>query len=287
MQKLIIVTIAASLCLPLRADDGPISEVEPAIVRADGPCPGLWDGGGETPSFGLGDSALGSAGARPVKSPRPLRRFSLCPGLAPASGPETPGAGGHAPAPLTAASRDLRAPVSGVRNASAPFHTKFWRGMLIITGTEIASGLVLSLMPKQNTNWNEDAFSRASSNFSRAWTTPPTWDSDGAFHDWFGHPYAGAFYYNMIRSQGGTIGQSFAFSVLQSFLWEYVLEAWAEQPSIQDLVSTPLIGAVVGELFHRWSVAILRKGDLNFGQKALVFFLNPSWVINNGYRPPE
>ncbi|MCL4809011.1 MAG: DUF3943 domain-containing protein, partial [Thermoanaerobaculia bacterium] len=91
----------------------------------------------------------------------------------------------------------------------------------------------------------------------------------------------------MMRSQGGTIGQSFAFSVLHSVLWEYALESFAEHPSIQDLVATPFIGSVVGELFHRWSVAIVRKGNLNLGQKVLVFLLNPSYVLNNGYRPPE
>ena len=91
----------------------------------------------------------------------------------------------------------------------------------------------------------------------------------------------------MVRSQGGTIRQSFAFAVFQSVMWEYVIESFAEQPSIQDLIATPIMVSVVGVLFQRWSVAILRKERLNFGQKALVFFLNPSYVINNGYRPPE
>jgi hypothetical protein len=174
-----------------------------------------------------------------------------------------------------------------VRNADAAYSRKFWRGMLLITGAEIASGLILAAMPKDSTNWEEGAFDHALSNWGEAWTKLPVWDRDEAFHNWFGHPYAGAFYYNMMRSQGGTIGQSFAFSVFHSVMWEYVLESFAEHPSIQDLVATPFIGAVVGELFHRWSVAIVRKGDLNLGQKILVFFLNPSYVINNGYRPPE
>jgi hypothetical protein len=72
-----------------------------------------------------------------------------------------------------------------------------------------------------------------------------------------------------------------------SVVWDYVLEAVAEQPSIQNLISTPIIGAVVGEPFHRWSVAILRQGRLNLGEKALVSFLNPACVTNDGYRAPE
>ena len=133
----------------------------------------------------------------------------------------------------------------------------------------------------------DGAFGHGLSNFGRAWTNLPVWDRDEAYHYWFGDPYAGAFYYNMMRSQGATVGQSFAYCAFQSMVWEYVLEAAAEQPSIQDLVSTPIMGAALGELFHRWSIAILRKGKLSFGEKALVFLLNPSYVINNGYRAPE
>lgn len=267
VAALALVALAAAAGLPLAAD-GPA------------PSPGLPPGPEEARSFGLGDprSAFGPC---PDGAPRPFEpdagRLTL--------GPALLAAGGPAAAALPAL-RDPREPLRGVRNAAAPASKRFWRGMLIITGTEIAAGVALSFMPKTNTNWDDDPFSRAGQNFTRAWTRPPVWDGDIPFHNWIGHPYAGAFYYNMIRSQGGTIGQSFAFSALQSFLWEYVLESWAEQPSVQDLVSTPIIGSVLGELFHRWSVSLLRKGRLNLGKKALVFFLNPSYVINNGYRPP-
>lgn len=277
MTKVLAAALVAGLSAPLLADAQPPWGRGPAPAR----CSSLFGEGGEAPAFAFDESDLGFGR---VASDEPRRdeprRFALC---APATG--MPGPGWNALSFPLDGTRDPREPLRGVRNADAP-SARFWRGMLIITGTEIVSGAVLALLPKTNSNWEEDAFTRGSGNFRRAWTTLPVWDSDGAFHDWFGHPYAGAFYYNMIRSQGGTIGQSFAFASFQSFLWEYVLESWAEQPSIQDLVSTSLIGAVVGELFHRWSVAILRKGPLNFGQKALVFFLNPSYVINNGYRPP-
>lgn len=175
----------------------------------------------------------------------------------------------------------------GVRNWDAPYSTKFLRGTIIITGTELLSGVVLALLPKDSTKWEEGQFNHGLSNLKRAWTSPPVWDGDIYFHNWIGHPYAGAFYYNMIRSQGGTAWQSAKFALFQTLLWEYVIEAVAEQPSIQDLITTPILGSLLGELFHQLSMGILRKGHLNFGQKVLVFFLNPSYVINNGYRPPE
>ena len=88
-----------------------------------------------------------------------------------------------------------------------------------------------------------------------------------------------------IRTSGSLI--TFGFALFQSTLWEYVLEAVAEQPSIQDLILTPVAGSLVGELFNKWSLGILRKGNLNLGEKVLVFFLNPAYVVNNGYRAPE
>jgi len=235
---------------------------------------------GASGSFGFGEETFG--GGKAAWTMEPAGGFSLCPEVAGASVEERP-----APRWVPWTERDPREPLRGVRNATAPHRKRLVRSSVILTGTAIASGAIDSLLPKEETNWEEGAFDHGLSNLGRAWSTLPVWDRDGAFHDWFGHPYAGAFYYNMMRSQGATVGQSFLYCVAQSVLWEYVLEAAAEQPSIQDLVSTPIMGAALGEALHRWSISILRKGRLNFGEKVLVFLLNPSYVINNGYRAPE
>lgn len=292
--RLLLVSIVAVAGPPAAADAEPrplASAFEPAgaFLPAEAlplGCP--WGGDDASGGFALdGAAPAASRGGTELRFGGPSGRLSLCSGGPAGADGRLRGLEAEAAAPAAWETRDPREPLRGVRNASAPYGKKLRRGVLIITGTEIASGLVLAAMSSEDTNWDEAPLAHASENFRRAWTTLPAWDRDTYFHDWIGHPYAGAFYYNMIRSQGGTVAQSFAFSCLQSFLWEYVLEAWAEQPSAQDLVSTSLIGSAVGELFHRWSVALLRKGRLNLGQKALVFFLNPSYVINNGFRPPE
>lgn len=249
----------------------------PSIAEA---CPLFRSDGGAEGSFGFGEGAFG--GGRSAWTTEPAAGFSLCPEVGTARAAERAELQW---VPWT--TRDPREPLRGVRNATAPHRKRLVRSTVILTGTAIASGAILSLLPKEETNWEEGAFDHGLSNLGRAWSELPVWDRDGAFHDWFGHPYAGAFYYNMMRSQGATVGQSFAYCVAQSVLWEYVLEAAAEQPSIQDLVSTPIMGAALGEALHRWSISILRKGRLSFGEKVLVFVLNPSYVINNGYRAPE
>jgi hypothetical protein len=231
-------------------------------------------------AFGFGGPTCGLGNGWSWEIGDESREFPLCLAL-PAAAPWDRTLAHLRPAPLPGE------PLRGVRNSSASFGTKFLRGTIIITGTEIVSGVILAVLPKQYTKWDDDALRRGGSNFGRAYTELPVWDGDAVFHNWIGHPYAGAFYYNMLRSQGATVVQSFGFAAFQTVMWEYVLESVAEQPSIQDLITTSIIGSVLGELFNRWSVAILRKGHLNFGQKALVFFLNPSYVINNGYRPPQ
>ena len=281
--------LAVGLCLPLLAMGGASADDRPTIGTEAVLDFGPGDGEAQSRSFALGGSVCGHGDETSWSPFDPTPgRFSLCPGSLETASPDEPELRWDLPAePAFRPRPSPAAPLRGVRNELAPLGTKFLRGTLIITGTAFASGVVLAVLPKQFSKWEDDSFSRGGSNFVRAWTEPPVWDGDVAFHNWIGHPYAGAFYYNMVRSQGGTIRQSFAFAVFQSVMWEYVIESFAEQPSIQDLIATPIMGSVVGELFHRWSVAILRKGRLNFGQKALVFFLNPSYVINNGYRPPE
>ncbi len=281
--------LLVGLGIPLLAADGARADALPSASPAA--VHDLSLGSGEAPSrsFGLGGSVCGHGDetSRNPFDPAP-GRFSLCPGCLAADAPDKPQLRWDLPLePSFRPAPHPGAPLRGVRNEFAPLGRKFLRGTLIITGTALASGVVLAVLPTQFSKWDDDSLSRGSSNFRRAWTELPVWDGDVAFHNWIGHPYAGAFYYNMLRSQGGTVRQSFAFAVFQSVMWEYLVEAVAEQPSIQDLIATPIMGSVLGELFNRWSVAILRKGRLNFGQKALVFFLNPSYVINNGYRPPE
>ncbi len=164
---------------------------------------------------------------------------------------------------------------------------KALRAEAIMGGTVLASGVILLAMPRSFTKWDESPLDDAWGNLKEAWTQGPVWDQDIFFHNYIGHPYAGSLYYNMVRSQGATRRQSFYFALFQSTLWECVFEAVAERPSIQDLILTPVGGALVGELFHSLTLKILRDGRANFFEKILVTLMNPSYVINNGYRSPE
>ncbi len=170
-----------------------------------------------------------------------------------------------------------------LRNEKASLGKKLLAAEAVVGGMELAGMGILISLPKSITKWEDDWMDDAKSNLKRAWTKPPVWDKDEWAINYIGHPLAGAAYYNMLRSQGGSRLQSFLFSTVQSTLWEYVIEGIAEQPSIQDLFITPVVGSLIGELAH-WGTERMRRNGFTFGEKVLVTVINPSYVINNGFR---
>ena len=134
-----------------------------------------------------------------------------------------------------------------------------------LSGTKVWGGIgvamvgVLMLAPRSVTKWKEGYIDDAMSNLKRAFNEPPVWDEDHWQINYVGHPYAGSLYYNTIRSQGGTIFNSFLFSAIISTGWEYVYEGVAEQPSIQDLFVTPVVGSILGELIHQATLGMKKK----------------------------
>ena len=84
------------------------------------------------------------------------------------------------------------------------------------------------------------------------------------------HPYFGGVYYMTARSNGFTILESFAYSAIMStFFWEYGVEAFAEIPSVQDLIVTPVLGSVVGEGFFDAKRSILKNDSKVLNSKFL------------------
>ena len=155
--------------------------------------------------------------------------------------------------------------------------TKFWGGIgFAMFGT-------LMLLPRSVTKWEEGYIEDATSNFSRAFSEPPVMDEDHWEINYIGHPYAGSLYYNTIRSQGGSVFQSFMFSAFVSTGWEYLYEGAAEQPSIQDLIVTPVLGSILGEAIHQTTLSMKSNG-YSIWEAIFVTIFNPMDVIQNGYK---
>lgn len=204
-----------------------------------------------------------------------------------AEGPGTPeGSVLAADAPPTwdgeGAALDLAAAV-GPPNAEGNLYFRAW---LPITIGELSLLTITALMPKDWTGWSANFVGEGAGNFAEAWTRPPVMDSDHWFHNYIGHPYGGSFYYNSVRTRGAGPMSSMAFAAALSFQWEYIFEAVAERPSIQDLVITPIAGAALGELTHRMSRS-MRKGRVTLPEKIAMTVLNPADVLAHGYRSSD
>lgn len=98
--------------------------------------------------------------------------------------------------------------------------------------------------------------------------------------NFIGHPYFGGVYYQVARKSGYRQWDAFLYSTLMStFYWEYGIESFAETPSIQDLVITPVLGWAYGEWAYNTEMDIREGGDTVFGSSILgstaLFFLDP------------
>ena len=169
-----------------------------------------------------------------------------------------------------------------LRNEHAGIWKKVGRAELFIGGVELLGMAVLIAMPKEITKWSDDWAKDAWRNLKRSFSTTPVWDKDDWALNYIGHPIAGSYYYNALRSQNASRFHSFLFSTAQSFIWEYIIEGVAERPSAQDLFITPVVGSMLGEATHLLTMS-MRKNGFNFFEKVFVLLLNPMFVINNGF----
>lgn len=164
---------------------------------------------------------------------------------------------------------------------------------MYLGATVIAFG-VLWVMPESVTNWDKEEMKEK----GIAWKwkenvkAGPVWDEDDWVLNWITHPYCGGLYYMTSRSAGFSVLESFGYSAIMStFFWEYGIEAFAEIPSKQDLLITPIFGSMVGEAFFYAKKSILRndKKVLNsrFWGITTLFFIDPFNTILDGLNYKE
>ena len=145
---------------------------------------------------------------------------------------------------------------------------------------------VIFALPEDVSQWDRKDM-KLGGNWKENVRHGPVWDKDHWAINYIGHPYGGAVYYVIARHAGHSAWKSFGYSALMStFFWEYGLEAFAEEPSIQDLILTPIIGALIGEKFYDWDKKIrANDGELlnskRLGSTAL-FLMNPAGELSRG-----
>jgi hypothetical protein len=145
------------------------------------------------------------------------------------------------------------------------------------------NGLVYSfdrIMGKPKVNANP--FKAALDNISGKYV----FDTSLFITNFIGHPYHGALYTMAARSNGLSYYMAIPYNFAGSYIWE--IGAEAELPSINDLIVTPLSGAMVGEMLFRISETLYHSG--NKARKLASYVINPISIVernvfkNNG--PP-
>lgn len=77
------------------------------------------------------------------------------------------------------------------------------------------------------------------------------WDNDSFSGNQFAHPFHGSMFYNAAREHGLSYGVSLLYPVVGSLTWELFCET--NRPAYNDLISTGIGGAAIGEVTHRVS----------------------------------
>jgi len=152
-----------------------------------------------------------------------------------------------------------------------------------LTASVVGAG-VYALAPSSFVGGNKQGqWEDAWGHFKQAWTQPPVIDKDPNTVNYIGHPYFGSIFYLTQRDYGESPLRSFLYSVMMSTGFEYLVESWSEKPSIQDLIVTPVVGSILGELIYL-ATQEMRKDGFSTAEKIIVTVINPFYVFQNGYR---
>lgn len=112
-------------------------------------------------------------------------------------------------------------------------------------------------------------------------TNHPRFDNDSFSGNQFSHPYHGGMFYNTARNEGLSYGVSLLYPIVGSASWEWLCET--NPPSINDLLSTGVGGAAIGEVTNRVSDIFFddsRRGLNRVVREVIGSALNPVRAVH-------
>ena len=142
---------------------------------------------------------------------------------------------------------------------------------------------LLYVAPESISNWSEEDKENYDWDKWHENASNPERDTDDFIINYILHPYWGATYYIRARERGFSRPQSFFFSFGLSFLYEFGFEAMFENPSYQDLWTTPVLGSLVGEF---WFSGVrdrikAKPTGLDWKDKTILFLTDPLGVLSS------
>ena len=110
-----------------------------------------------------------------------------------------------------------------------------------------------------------------------------TWDFDTLSTNHLDHPYHGAIHYSIARSNEFNFYESAIYSLLGSFMWEFILETRGTKnnpPSTNDLIMNTLGGATLGEALFRMADLVIDESSRGFERvlrESFAILINPAY----------
>lgn len=167
--------------------------------------------------------------------------------------------------------------------ATGPDWAGLGRDSAFILGYHLVIAGILWVLPSDVSNWSEREKTRGAENWVNN-VTKPEWDMDSWWINYITHPYFGAAYYIRARERGFDEVSSFAYSALASAAYEFGVEAFFEKPSIQDLIVTPVGGALLGAfVFEPIRNRIKLKQELAWYDHLGLILTDPIGALNSGF----
>jgi hypothetical protein len=130
-------------------------------------------------------------------------------------------------------------------------------------------------MPLKNTSWEK---------FEDTLSAGTEWDKDSAFANYVMHPLTGMITYQSAREANWNPWESFLFNMVTSLTWEFIQEPWyGIIPSNQDIITTGLVGPMLGELGYICKQSIDRHVRNKPTRFVLAVLVYPGGMINQGW----
>jgi hypothetical protein len=110
----------------------------------------------------------------------------------------------------------------------------------------------------------------------------PRWDGDAFWLNYIAHPYWGATYWVRARERGADRIGAFVYSALLSTMFEFGVEALFEPPSYNDLIVTPVAGALIGAfIFEPLRERIKAKAERAWYDDVILVATDPIGAANS------
>jgi hypothetical protein len=176
------------------------------------------------------------------------------------------------------------APAVPAPGPAEPDRAGLRRDSMYVLSYQLVTIGILYVLPESISNWDDEQKEEYS--LSTWWenVTNPQWDDDVYWLNYLAHPYWGAAYYVRARERGFDERSAFWYSAAMSAAFEFGAEALFEQPSLQDLVVTPVGGVILGEYFMGLRARTLDSyapgEEMRFGDRALLALTDPLGAIN-------